>query len=31
VADVLAGVEIDRDERVSIEVVARTDLAVEVG
>ena len=31
VADVLAGVEIERDERVGIEVVAGADRAVEVG
>ena len=31
VADVLAGVQIDRDERVGVEVVAGADCAVEVG
>ena len=31
VADVLAGVEVDRDERVRVEVVARAQRAVEIG
>ena len=31
VADVLAGVEVDRDQRVGVEVVARTQAAVEIG